>query len=77
MYHYILNIYLKIQHTYCCEFISNGDIIINVEFDSPYDNIDKIIRESVNSVIDKIKEYILQLGIKLIILNQSKTQILK
>ena len=48
-----------------CEFIANGDIIINIEFDSPYDNIDKIIKESVNSVIDKIKEYILQSGYRI------------
>ena len=41
-----------------CEFIANGDIVINIEFDNPIDNVDKIIKESVNSVIDKIKEYI-------------------
>lgn len=48
-----------------CDFLSNGDIVVNIEFSKPYDDVDKIIKDAINSIISNIKEYILQSGYKI------------
>ena len=48
-----------------CDFLSNGDITVDIEFSKPYDDVDKIIKDAVNSIITNVKEYILQSGYKI------------
>ena len=61
---YIEYLYKTTKIPIICEFIGNGDIGIKLEFDTSYqiNEIDKILKNSINSVIDIVGQYIKHSG---------------